>query len=84
MLAAQLSSSLQNSLQGLLWQFLVSFQSQSGGGHTAAQPLSPLEMTISLQMLLMMKAGPLLPEQICAFCQPWQSEMETQRSVNGP
>lgn len=48
------------------------------------QPLSPLETTISLQMLLMMKAGPLLPEQICAFCQPWQSEMETQRSVNGP
>lgn len=33
-LAAQLSSGLQNSLQGLLWQFLVSFQSQTGGGHT--------------------------------------------------
>jgi hypothetical protein len=57
MLAAQLSCGLQNSLQGLLWQFLVSFQSQTGGGHTVAQPLSALEMTISLQILLMMKEG---------------------------
>ena len=57
MLAAQLSCGLQNSLQGLLWQFRVSFQSQTGGGHTVAQPLSALEMTISLQILLMMKEG---------------------------
>lgn len=57
MLTVQLSSSLQNSLQGLLWQFLVSFQSRTGGGHTVAQPLSPLEMAISLQIVLMMKEG---------------------------
>lgn len=57
MLTAQLSGSLQNSLRGLLWQFHVSFQSQTGGGHRVAQPLSPLQMTISLQILLMMKEG---------------------------
>lgn len=57
MMTVQLSGCLQKSLQGLLWQFLVSFQSQTGGGQRVAQPWSPLEMTISLQILLMMKQG---------------------------
>lgn len=42
---------------GAALAIFVSFQSQTGGGHTVAQPLSPLEMTISLEILLMMKEG---------------------------